>query len=111
MQRQEKTGNKGAKGRAQRSPYARVPYDARLLIRFLELLAKDDVKYASGGRYTSRIHKAVVYAMEEGSEELIVFSGFPGIWYVRSGSRPALNRWYVFAPYRYNRTLVDGLKL
>lgn len=82
-------------GRKKRSPYAALPYDARLLVRFLEILCPDQVRYVSGGKYTSRVQKAVLAVLAPGSEDRIKFSGFEGVWLIRSDSRPSLNRWYI----------------
>lgn len=81
--------------RVKRSPYAKLPYDARLLVRFLEILFPEQNNYAEGARYPSRAFKAAMRVLAPGSEEVIKFSGFPGIWYVKSQSRPTLERWYI----------------
>jgi hypothetical protein len=81
--------------RPKRSPYAKLPYDARLLVRFLEILFPDLNNYAEGARYPSRAFKAAMRVLAPGSEEVIKFSGFAKVWYIKSQSRPALNRWYV----------------
>lgn len=94
MDRQKAKG-KEQKAKGRRSPYANLPYDGRLLVRFMELLCQDEIKYTQGGRFTSRIHKAIMRVIAPGSEDAIKFSGFPGIWFVKSQSRPALNRWYI----------------
>jgi hypothetical protein len=78
-----------------RSPYAKLPYDARLLVRFLEILFPEQNNYAEGARFPSRAFKAATRVLAPGSEEAVKFSGFSGVWYIKSSSRPTLNRWYV----------------
>lgn len=83
------------KGRAKRSPYAKLPYDARLLVRFLEIMFPEQTRYSDNARYTSRAFKAAMRVLAPGGEDGVKFSGFPGIWYIKSSSRVSLNRWYV----------------
>jgi hypothetical protein len=83
------------KGRAKRSPYAKLPYDARLLVRFLEIMFPEQTRYSDNARYTSRAFKAAMRVLASGGEDGVKFSGFPGIWYIQSSSRVSLNRWYV----------------
>lgn len=75
------------------SRYARLPRDARLLVRVLEYLLPQ-LRYAEGSKHTSRIQKAMLRVLSEGSEEGIRVGRKPGEWYIKSESRPKLNRWY-----------------
>lgn len=79
--------------RKRRSRYAKLPLDARLLVRVLEIIFPTCC-YAEGNRYTSRAMRAALRTLQPGSEEGIVRGRQPKIWFVKSESRPKFGRWY-----------------
>jgi hypothetical protein len=81
--------------RKRKSPYAKLPVHARLLVRALEIILPD-CRYAPGQKYTSRVMRAATRVLTPGSEEGVrADDSLPNVWYIKSESRPRFNRWYV----------------
>lgn len=76
------------------SRYSRLPLDARLLVRTLEILFPT-WRYAEDNKHTSRVMRAAMRILQPGSEQGIKAGSKPGVYYIKSESRPKLNRWYV----------------